>query len=131
MEIWLVGFGLKKGGHYKTPNQGNPRNLPSIFHGLISPSNVGKSDDSRKTWPFSVGLFLGLEITSHTPLAALGFSTFSATWTRLVGPHHVCLKGDIPGTLKLTASLHLKMDGWNTIVSFWGKRPIFRGELSC
>ena len=27
---------------------------------------------------------------------------------------------DIPGTLKLTASLHLKMDGWswNTIVSF-------------
>ena len=22
-------------------------------------------------------------------------------------------------TLKLTASLHLKMDGWNTIVSFW------------
>ena len=25
----------------------------------------------------------------------------------------------IPGTLKLTASLHLKMDGWNTIVSSW------------
>ena len=23
-------------------------------------------------------------------------------------------------SLKLTASLHLKMDGWNTIVSFWG-----------
>ena len=22
-------------------------------------------------------------------------------------------------SLKLTASLHLKMDGWNTIVSFW------------
>ena len=29
----------------------------------------------------------------------------------------VCL--DLPGTLKLTASLHLKMDGWKTIVSFW------------
>ena len=26
------------------------------------------------------------------------------------------------------SSLHLKMDGWNTIVFFWGgKRPIFRG----
>ena len=25
---------------------------------------------------------------------------------------------DIPGTLKLTASLQLKMDGWNTIISF-------------
>ena len=25
----------------------------------------------------------------------------------------------IPGILKLTASEHLKMDGWNTIVSFW------------
>ena len=25
-----------------------------------------------------------------------------------------------------TNCLHLKMDGWNTIVSFWGKRPIFR-----
>ena len=23
-------------------------------------------------------------------------------------------QGDVPGTLKLTASLHLKMDGWNT-----------------
>ena len=35
-------------------------------------------------------------------------------------------------SLKLTASLHLKMDGWNTIyiISFWGKRPIFRGELA-
>ena len=24
---------------------------------------------------------------------------------------------------------HLKMDGWETILSLWGKRPIFRGEL--
>ena len=30
-------------------------------------------------------------------------------------------------SLKLTASLHLKMDGWNTIVSF---RAIFRGHVS-
>ena len=28
-------------------------------------------------------------------------------------------------TLKLTFS-HLKMDGWNTILSLWGKRPIFQ-----
>ena len=28
-----------------------------------------------------------------------------------------------------TNSSHLKMDGWNIIVSFWGKRSIFRGEL--
>ena len=25
----------------------------------------------------------------------------------------------LPGTLKLTARLHLKFDAWNTIVSFW------------
>ena len=31
-------------------------------------------------------------------------------------------------SLKLTASLHLKMDGWNTIIPI-GFRPIFRGEL--
>ena len=24
---------------------------------------------------------------------------------------------------------HLKMDGWETILSLWGKRPSFRGEL--
>ena len=32
-------------------------------------------------------------------------------------------------SLKLTASSHLKMDGWNMIVSFWEARPIFRCEL--
>ena len=31
--------------------------------------------------------------------------------------------------LELTASLHLKMDGWNTNLSCWGKRPIFQGRL--
>ena len=30
---------------------------------------------------------------------------------------------------KFTASLPLKMDGWKTILSFWGKRPILRGGL--
>ncbi len=34
---------------------------------------------------------------------------------------------DIP-SLKLTAFSHLKMGGWNTIVSFLGW-PIFRGKL--
>ena len=33
------------------------------------------------------------------------------------------------GTLSETNSSHLKMDGWNTIFSLWGKRPIFRCEL--
>ena len=28
-------------------------------------------------------------------------------------------------SLKLTASLHLKMDGWNTIVSFLGRLGLF------
>ena len=32
-------------------------------------------------------------------------------------------------TLKLTASLHLKMDGLNTFSFPFGARPIFRGEL--
>jgi len=33
----------------------------------------------------------------------------------------------IPGTLKLTASLHLKMDGsWKMFLSFWENSPIFR-----
>ena len=31
-------------------------------------------------------------------------------------------------SLKLTASLHLKMDGWNRIVSFWGP-AYFQGQL--
>ena len=34
---------------------------------------------------------------------------------------HCCFV-NVP-SLKLTASLHLKMDGWNTIVSFWGPGP--------
>ena len=40
----------------------------------------------------------------------------------------VCCKmsGNISFTLPATNSLHLKMDGWNTIVSFWSKRPIVR-----
>ena len=32
-------------------------------------------------------------------------------------------------TLSETNSSPLKMDAWNTIASFWGKRPIFRGNL--
>ena len=32
-------------------------------------------------------------------------------------------------SLELTASLHLKMDGWNTNLSCWGKRRIFQGRL--
>ena len=32
-------------------------------------------------------------------------------------------------SLKLTASLHLKIDGWNTILPF-GFGPIFRGKLA-
>ena len=30
--------------------------------------------------------------------------------------------------LRETNSSHLKIDGWKTILSFWGKRPICRGE---
>ena len=31
---------------------------------------------------------------------------------------------------ELTASSHLKTDGWNTtVVSFWGPLPIFRGYV--
>ena len=36
-------------------------------------------------------------------------------------------------SLKLTASLHRKMDGWNMeyfLLSYWVKRPIFRCELA-
>ena len=36
----------------------------------------------------------------------------------------------IPGTLKLTASSHLKMDGWNTFSFPFGARPIFRGKMA-
>ncbi len=32
-------------------------------------------------------------------------------------------------SLKLTASLHLKMDGWKTILSFWGPVQPGMGEL--
>jgi len=30
----------------------------------------------------------------------------------------------------ITLSPHLKMDDWKTILSFWGPRPVFRGELA-
>ena len=33
-------------------------------------------------------------------------------------------------TLPKTNSSPLKMDGWNTILSYWVKRPIFRGKLA-
>ena len=32
-------------------------------------------------------------------------------------------------TLPETNTSPLQMDGWNAIISYWGKRPIFRGEL--
>ena len=35
----------------------------------------------------------------------------------------------LPETIRQRVYKHLKMDGWNTIVFFWGKRPIFKGEL--
>ena len=35
------------------------------------------------------------------------------------------------GTLPKTNSSRLKMDGWlEDEISYWGKRPIFRGELA-
>ena len=42
-------------------------------------------------------------------------------------PSKACLFGIL--TLPETNSLHLKMDGWNTINSFWVPLPIFRGDL--
>ena len=36
--------------------------------------------------------------------------------------------GNLP-SLKLTATLQLEMDAWNTIVSFWGPLHVFRGVL--
>jgi len=39
------------------------------------------------------------------------------------------MSGAIP-SLKLTASLHLKMDGtWNMIVFFWGIDGLFSGAI--
>ena len=32
-----------------------------------------------------------------------------------------------PHTLPQTVSLHLKIDAWKIGISFWGKRPVFRG----
>ena len=37
------------------------------------------------------------------------------------------MKTHIKLTLPATNSSHLKMDGWNTIVSFWGNFGLFSG----
>ena len=52
--------------------------------------------------------------------------------SRLVVDFRVAKK--IPGTLKRTASLHLQMDGWNTIVSVWGLayvQVLYVGFMEC
>ncbi len=58
---------------------------------------------------------------------------------RLVWPHQIVWGILSAGFFSSTVSwdifpetneLHLKMDGWKTIISFWGKRPIFRGKLA-
>ena len=56
-----------------------------------------------------------------------GASTPKSKWTCMYNNCRLIVY--IP-SLKLTASLPLKIDGWKTIsVLFGGKRPIFRGEL--
>ena len=46
-----------------------------------------------------------------------------------IGKSVFMLLGSIRDSLKGTASLHLRMDGWNTIVSFWGVWAYFQGRL--
>ncbi len=41
--------------------------------------------------------------------------------------HHFTRFHTLPET---KTSSPLKMDGWNTILSYWGPRPIFRGKLT-
>ena len=47
------------------------------------------------------------------------FSSFWSSQNQLETSRSPSSVFSLPGTLKLTAGLHLKMDGWNTILSFW------------
>ena len=44
------------------------------------------------------------------------------------GYHFLDLNANLPPWNEQQTLLPLKMDGWNTILSYWVKRPIFRGE---
>lgn len=52
---------------------------------------------------------------------------------RLLTASHVLVNlpsawSDCQHTLPQTVSLHLKIDAWKIGISFWGKRPVFRGR---
>ena len=82
-------------------------------------------------------LYLGTSVASKTPLVRAAHVGSPSVAKGKVQDISATLLGERFGgwmniwtlpSLKLTAILHLKMDGWNTIVSF-ARWPIFRCEL--
>ncbi len=51
---------------------------------------------------------------------SFGVGTVARIPLKVGKKHEMNTWDDAIPSLKLTASLHLNMDGWNTIVSFWG-----------
>ena len=56
----------------------------------------------------------------------LVFSIASPQWDPVSEWKKIWFQGPYR-SLKLTASSHLKMDGWNTILSYWGRLGLFSG----
>ena len=92
-----------------------------LGHFLFSPRNLGKIDSHFDEHIFQMGW------NSTTKQLWWGWSYFQVNLPRNFGGNSqmqwILGNNDI---LKLT-NCHQKIDGWNTIVSFLGKRPIFRG----
>ena len=91
----------------KSPRKSNSSEARSMYFG----------DEGLGFVEMCAGFVAGKDKT-YTEVLKKGSEKFSKVRT-IVG--FLSISVVIPLTsLKLTASLHLKMDGWNKIVSFWG-----------
>ena len=104
------------------PSMALPHTFGKEIHGLVA-SPITKTFSKRV-----------LKLCPAASWGGEGFSPWGFRWKpqnsrgRRRGGGQVLNCGP---SLKLTASLHRKMDGWNTVLlSYWVKRPIFRCELA-
>ena len=72
---------------------------------------------------------IGRKHTTYIPPIVLAFVWGLYATYHLLGEPETTIELELNCTpLKLTASLHLKMDGWNTFSFPFGARPIFSCE---
>ena len=98
---------IYKNNQVKIGKKKGKKNGPGCFSNLFWQQPIGTSVDLSESIPKKVGGKVGM----------------TSSWKQHVGiqsPYH---------QLPETNSSHLKMGGWNTILSFWGK-SLFSGALA-